>query len=161
MIPVALSLGSSLGNRLAQLQMALCTLHAQEGLFIRRSSRVAWTPAVGGVARASFLNAVLYAETSLSAEALLACCKRLETRLGRQPSRRFAERVIDIDILLYGQQRRQNDPLLPHPRLSERDFFLDLLSEVWPEAPDPSGRSYLALHPPQRHWPRVAMLECA
>lgn len=157
MHPVALSLGSSLGPRLQYLQAAVAVLQAQPGLRLLRASRVSWTPPVGGVARSPFLNAVLKAETSLPPLVLLALCKSVELRLGRQPARRFAERVIDVDLLLYGQEILDAPTLLlPHPRLAERDFFLDLLAEVWPDAPNPSSGGPWPRA--ERHWPRVASL---
>jgi 7,8-dihydro-6-hydroxymethylpterin-pyrophosphokinase len=84
----------------------------------------------------------------------------VERRLGRRPSRRYAERVIDVDLLLFGAEILEtSDLVLPHPRLPERDFFLDLLAEVWPEALDPrNGEPWTRTHPAQRRWPRVAML---
>lgn len=157
---VALSLGSSLGPRLQSLQRAVAALEVQPGLHLLKASQVSWTPPVGGVARSPFLNAVLYAETSLNPLELLDLCKMLEQRLGRQPARRFAERRIDVDVLLYGDQIVRAPRLfLPHPRLAERDFFLDLLAEVWPEAPNPySGRPWTDGLPALRRWPRVASL---
>lgn len=150
MVPVALSLGSSLGNRLQYLQAAVAILSVQPELRLTRASRVSWTPPVGGVAKAPFLNAVLKAETTLSPEALLQCCKRTEEKLGRKPARRFAERCVDVDLLLYGSLRYESETLLlPHPRLQERDFFLDLLQEVWPDSGWPASK---------RAWPRVACL---
>ena len=158
---VAISLGSSLGPRLQHLQAAVATLQVQPGLHLLHASRVSWTPPAGGVARSAFLNAVLKAETTLPPLSLLQLCKSLEARLGRRPARRYAERVIDVDLLLYGDQIVQAPALLvPHPRLAERDFFLDLLAEVWPSAPNPfSGRPWAEGLPPRRHWPRVGSLQ--
>ncbi|HND34099.1 MAG TPA: 2-amino-4-hydroxy-6-hydroxymethyldihydropteridine diphosphokinase [Myxococcota bacterium] len=159
MTPVALSLGSSLGDRAVHLQRAMAVLSVLPGLRLTRASRVSWTPPVGGVARSFFLNAVVIGETDLSPHDLLAACKRLEQKLGRRPTRRFADRIIDIDLLLYGTLSLRDPSLeLPHPRLKERDFFLDLLAEVWPDAPHPEGGSWRAQYPSPPHFPRVGCL---
>jgi 2-amino-4-hydroxy-6-hydroxymethyldihydropteridine diphosphokinase len=159
MTPVALSLGSSLGDRAVHLQRAMAVLSVLPGLNLTRASRVSWTPPVGGVARSFFLNAIVVGETDLSPHALLAACKGLEQKLGRQPTRRFADRIIDIDLLLYGAQSLRDPSLeLPHPRLKERAFFLDLLAEVWPDAPHPDGGSWRERYPSPAAFPRVGCL---
>ncbi len=159
MTPVALSLGSSLGDRAVHLQRAMAVLSVLPGLRLTRASRVSWTPPVGGVARSFFLNAVVIGETELSPHQLLAACKALEQKLGRQPTRRYADRIIDIDLLLYGTRSLADATLeLPHPRLQERPFFLDLLAEVWPDAPHPEGGSWRERYPAPQPFPRVGCL---
>ena len=159
MTPVALSLGSSLGDRAVHLQRAMAVLSVMPGLRLTRASRISRTPPVGGVARSFFLNAVVIGETELSPHELLWACKRLEQKLGRQPTRRFADRIIDIDLLLYGTTSLCDPSLeLPHPRLKERPFFLDLLAEVWPEAPHPDGGGWREHYPSSPRYPRVGCL---
>ena len=144
MIPAVLSLGSSLGDRERMLSIAAAALEAQPEIRILRWSPRLRTAAVGGVARAIFLNALLLIATSLPPVDLLRRCKSLETRLGRRPARRFAERRIDIDILLYGDEIIDLPELqIPHPRLHERPFFLALLRRMLPGAADPrTGASW-------------------
>lgn len=159
MTPVALSLGSSMGDRALHLQRAVAALSVLPGLKLRRASRISWTPPVGGVARSFFLNAVLVGKTSLSPIQLLECLKTLERRLGRQATRRYADRIIDIDLLLYGTRSEKEEDLeVPHPRLGERPFFQDLLAEVWPEAPHPDGGFWKQRFPDPHHFPRVGCL---
>ena len=133
-----LSLGSSLGDRDQALRLATAALAAQPEICLLRRGPTLRTAAVGGVARAIFLNGLLLVATTLPPHDLLRRCKSLEARLGRQPARRFAERRIDIDILLYGDQIVDLPDLqIPHPRLHERPFFLGLLRRLCPGARDP------------------------
>lgn len=135
-------------------------LDALPGLRVERCSRVLLTPAAGGVARGVFLNAVVRASTTLPPLELLAACKALEARLGRRPTRRWADRVIDIDILLYGREVIALPTLrVPHPRLAERDFLLAALREAWPEALNPwTGLRWSDTLPARRIWPVLGPL---
>jgi 2-amino-4-hydroxy-6-hydroxymethyldihydropteridine diphosphokinase len=154
---VVLGLGSSLGDRTQALKMACAVLSVTPGLTLLKKSRVAWTPAAGGVAKGPFLNAALLCQTSLSPENLLVVCKNTETLLGRKAAPRFADRRIDIDILLFGSLILETELLqIPHPRLKDRDFFLDLLQEVKPGAWNPLTQT--PWPSPVRCWPRVACL---
>lgn len=154
---VAIAFGASMGDRFRTLLLALHALDAQPELDIRRVSRVYATAPVGGVARTGFLNAVALADTTLSPRALLVLCKTLELRLGRRPTRSWADRIIDLDVLVYGDRVVVEEGLrVPHPRLVERDFFLGALAEVWPEAKNPwTGLSWLAS---RRTYPIVGVL---
>jgi 2-amino-4-hydroxy-6-hydroxymethyldihydropteridine diphosphokinase len=79
----------------------------------------------------AFLNMVVSGETELPPHELLSFLKDIERRLGRTPSRRFGPRVIDLDILYYGDQIVNDDTLeIPHPRISEREFVLRPLLEI-------------------------------
>jgi 2-amino-4-hydroxy-6-hydroxymethyldihydropteridine diphosphokinase len=92
-------------------------------------------------------------EYSKDALSLLSAINEIETSFGRDRSkeRRWGERTLDIDILLFGDQIITQyiegglAPVLeiPHPRLKERRFALEPLLELWPDAVDPvSGLSY-------------------
>jgi 2-amino-4-hydroxy-6-hydroxymethyldihydropteridine diphosphokinase len=159
-VPAALALGASLGNRERALSLAVRALDARPDLTVVRASRVYATRPIGGVARAGFLNAVVRVQTSLSPLDLLAVCKDLERRLGRRPTRSWADRVIDLDVLLY-DARIVTEPGLriPHPRLAERDFFLAALAEAWPDAPNPwTGLPWATTLPARAIWPVVGVL---
>ena len=134
----AISLGASMGHRLRTIRLAVAGIACAPGVRLSAVSRVWATAPVGGVARAPFLNAVVVVETSLPPEALLAACRRLEVRLGRRVTRRWADRVLDLDVLLYDRAVLDTPTLsVPHPRLAERPFLLGLLYEAWPDAPNP------------------------
>lgn len=159
-MPVALALGASLGDTARTLRLAVHALDATPGLRVERCSRVLATPPAGGVARGAFLNAVLRARTTLSPSALLAACKEIEVRLGRRPTRRWADRVLDVDILLYDRLVLATEALrIPHPRLPERDFFLAALAEAWPDAVNPwTGLRWTDTLPARGSWPVVGTL---
>lgn len=98
---------------------------------VERVSSIRQTQPWGRVAQRPFVNAVVRVATSLSPKDLLAMLQRLERRLGRRATYRWGPRVADLDILLYDRVRlRQPDLVLPHPRLAERGFLLELLREV-------------------------------
>ena len=140
----AVGLGASVGDRRATLATALRALDAAPGVEVVAVSRLYRTPPAGGVARGWFLNAVALLRTSLGPEPLLALLKAIEVRLGRRPAPRWADRVLDLDLLLLGRRvRAAPDPVLPHPRMADRAFVLVPLSEVAPGLCDPrTGRPF-------------------
>ncbi|MEX0834122.1 MAG: 2-amino-4-hydroxy-6-hydroxymethyldihydropteridine diphosphokinase [Actinomycetota bacterium] len=136
-----LGLGSNLGDRLANLQAAADQLRVTPGIRIVRSSRVYETDPVGGPQQPDYLNAVIEAETDLSAHELLAACRRVEDGLGRERGELWGPRTIDIDILTYGREEIADDELtVPHPRMHERAFVLIPLLELDADPPLPGGR---------------------
>ena len=85
-----------------------------------------------------FLNAATQVRTDLQPEALLQAIKGVEQELGRQPRTRFGPREIDVDILLYGDERRDTPELtIPHPRMDERPFVQAPLAELRGQSPPP------------------------
>lgn len=136
MTRAAIGLGSSLGDRLGTIRLAVAAIGALPGTHLLRASRVVVSPPAGGTASAPFLNAVILLETALEADVLLRACRRIERRLGRHPARRWADRRIDIDLLVYGALEVTGPEMtVPHPRIGERPFVLEPLAEVWPDAP--------------------------
>jgi len=88
-----------------------------------------------------FLNAAVAAETDLSPSELLVFVKGLEREMGRQPGGRWGPRLIDVDILLYGDLVLQTpDVVVPHPHLAERPFVLVPLAEIAPDVVHPVYR---------------------
>ncbi len=131
-----LGLGSNLGDRQANLESALEQL--SEKVSIVSISSVYETDPVGYEEQPRFLNAVLSAETELPPVELLRFIKDVECELGREYSFPNAPRVIDIDILLYGDRVIDSPELtVPHPRLSERAFVLVPLVEISPRTRHP------------------------
>jgi 2-amino-4-hydroxy-6-hydroxymethyldihydropteridine diphosphokinase len=142
---VAIGLGASLGDTAATLRLAVRALAAEPALTEVRSSRMYATPAAGGVASGRFVNAVVVGRCALAPEALLARLHALERRLGRHHARRWADRVLDLDLLLVeGTVLDTAHLTLPHPRMRQRAFVLVPLREVWPDAVDPRDGSRLA-----------------
>ena len=135
---VFLSLGTNKGNRERNIRRALCLLNIALGKRYKAVSDIVNTKAAG-FAGPDFLNCVAAYDLRLSPGALLRRCKRIERLMGRRDapeyasdgSRIYHDRVIDIDILLYGD-RKVNEPGLqiPHPQLEARPFFGEMISQV-------------------------------
>src|SRR4051794_37084199 len=100
-----LGLGSNLGNREAYLTAAMESLAEPPVVRIFRRSRVYESEPWGVTAHPCFLTRLLEIKPSLAPRDLLARLKQVEQELGRQPSRRWGERLIDLDLLLYDQQQ--------------------------------------------------------
>jgi 2-amino-4-hydroxy-6-hydroxymethyldihydropteridine diphosphokinase len=127
---VYLGLGSNLGTRSRNLSAARRRLR-QKGVRILRRSRVIETDPWGDVDQPRFLNQVVEAEWDGTPRALLRAAKAVEKEGGRRPARRWGPRVIDVDILLFGDRRvREPDLVIPHPRMREREFVLGPLAEL-------------------------------
>ena len=119
-------------------------LDADDRIEVRKVSSLYETAPVGGPPQRSFVNLVVEIATEMSPQDLLRTCKSLEEVLGREPSDiRWGPRVVDLDVLLYGEEK-VNDPDLeiPHPRIAERRFVLIPLLEIAPDAADPWGARY-------------------
>lgn len=135
-VTVYLGLGANIGERRKNLETALKLL--SEKLRIVRVSSIYDTEPWGEVNQPRFLNMVCEARTTLSPMELLMVAKDIESKMGRKPSRRNAPRLIDIDILFYGDQIIEMPELvIPHPRLTERAFVLIPLAEIAPELVHP------------------------
>ena len=138
MTTVFLGLGSNLGDRKRNIAQAVGLLSQQ--LSIRKLSMVYETDPVGVTEQPRFLNVVVEGATQSSPRELLATTQEIERRVGRRPTFRWGPRVIDIDILLYGDQTiNEADLITPHPRMRERKFVLVPLCEIAPDASLPDG----------------------
>lgn len=130
-----LCLGSNLGDRAGTMAKAV-GLIARTGLTIIGRSSLYETPPWGPVPQGPYLNMVVAVETELSARELLHMLLGVEHAFGRDRTRevRFGPRTIDIDILLYGEDRVDEPDLeIPHPRMMERAFALIPLAELAPD----------------------------
>ena len=148
---IAIGLGSSLGKRRSQLELALKMLNAKPGLRFVRASRWYLTPPLaGGTARCPFINGVALFEAEISAQETLRHCRQLEEDAGRRRARHWGDRPLDLDILLAGDLIIDDPSLtLPHPAIAKRPFVLYPLLEVWPDAINPrNGEPWSAVPAP-------------
>lgn len=128
-----LSLGSNMGNRFEMLRQAVAQLVEHPAITVTRISSLYETDPVGYTDQEPFLNMVVQLETELTAVALLDVCQAVEQNLNRKRLVRWGPRTIDLDILLYNQERIETDRLtVPHPRMDERAFVLIPLLEINP-----------------------------
>ena len=139
---IYLSIGSNLGDRKANLQLAYRGLE-REGIRIRRRSSTYETQPQDVTGQPWFLNSVIECETTLLPLQLLRTVQRIERDLGRVRTGavRRGPRVIDIDVLLFGRAVIRTPQLeVPHPRMIERRFVLQPLLEIAPDLRDPASR---------------------
>jgi len=130
MTKVYLGLGSNLGTRARNLSAARRRLR-EKGIRVLRQSRVLETEPWGVTDQPRFLNQVVEGEWRGTPRALLRAAKQVEREGGRRPTRRWGPRVIDVDVLLFGDERvRHPDLVIPHPRIAERPFVLRSLREL-------------------------------
>ncbi len=140
MTEVFIALGSNLGDRLANLAAAIDALSTEVTILDR--SAVYETEPLYDTNQPSFLNMVVRGETSLDPYGLLARMKEAETAMGRKRSRRYGPRLIDLDIIFYGDDVVEGPDLqIPHPRMAERGFVLVPLADIAPQKIHPvTGR---------------------
>ncbi|PYV49637.1 MAG: 2-amino-4-hydroxy-6-hydroxymethyldihydropteridine diphosphokinase [Acidobacteria bacterium] len=133
---VYLSLGSNIGDREANLRTAISKL-GEIGNVVAVSSFYETEP-VELTAQPWFLNCAVKFETEKMPRQLISAILNLEQSMGRQRKQKKGPRTIDIDVLLFGSSIIEIPSLtVPHPRLHERRFVLEPLTEIAPEARHP------------------------
>jgi 2-amino-4-hydroxy-6-hydroxymethyldihydropteridine diphosphokinase len=135
MTDLYLSFGSNLGDRHTLLLMAIDLTARHVGSLVRCSSLIESEP-WGFSSAHRFLNAVACYRTALSPREVLEVTQQIERQLGRQHKSidGYADRPIDIDLLLYGDVRLDEPDLtIPHPLMARRDFVMKPLAEIAPE----------------------------
>ena len=125
------ALGSNLGDRVAQLAFARRSLAALPHTAICGESSVEETAPLGGRDQPPYLNQMIALDTRLPPEELLAACQRIEAEAGRTRRERWESRILDLDLVRYGELRRHDAGLtLPHPGLADRAFWQRELAEL-------------------------------
>ena len=133
---VVFSLGSNLGDRLANLQGAVDAIRDTPDVIVVDISSVYETAPVDAPAGSpDFLNLVIVGETTLEPRTLLERAQAIEDAFGREREERNAPRTLDVDLVMVGTtETQQGDLNLPHPRAHERGFVLLPWAEVDPSA---------------------------
>lgn len=138
-----MGLGSNLGEPEGNLREAVRRLEKTGGGRLTAVSDVYFTQPQNEVDQPWFANLVVRMEVAecWTPHQLLLCVKSIEEKMGRVESYRFGPRLIDIDILLFGEMVVNSpDLVVPHPRLCERAFALVPLLEISPRLCLPGGR---------------------
>jgi len=130
-MPIAyLGLGSNLGDKEANLQQAIACLE-QAGAIILAVSTFRVTKPYGVVDQPDFLNGVVAINWHKTPQKLLQTCLAVEKSMGRVRKRKWGERNIDIDVLLFGESIIHTSTLIvPHPDMLNRRFVLEPLNEI-------------------------------
>lgn len=146
MTRVFIAIGSNLKDPIKQVETAVLHLeNLPRSSFLCVSSLYRSKP-LGPSDQPDYINAVACIETALSPRELLNQLQAIETLQGRRrKGTRWGPRVIDLDIVLYGTRKvAEEDLIIPHPGLYERDFVLIPLAEIASDLILPSGESILA-----------------
>ncbi len=143
MLDLYIGLGGNLGDR--EEHLAQARKHIAEQFAITAQSGLYETPALMPENAPEswnipFLNQVIHARCDKEPEVVLAALKAIERAIGRAPAERWAPRIIDIDIIAYGDLFLKSDALfLPHASMHTRDFVLKPLCDIAPEWRYPAG----------------------
>ena len=130
---VYLSLGSNLGHKEENIRKAIELIGLRVGLVVRQSSLISTEP-WGFQSDNQFVNAAVLCHTELSPREVLRATQKIECEMGRSHKSvggNYADRIIDIDILLYDELRVDEPDLqIPHPLMLKRDFVMIPLREI-------------------------------
>lgn len=128
---VYLALGSNLGDRAAALAFARAAIRALPHTRVLGESAVEETEPFGPPGQPPYLNQMLALDTTLTPHALLDACQAIERDAGRTRDVRWGPRVLDLDIVRFGERTVADDRLtVPHPGLSDREFWQRELAEL-------------------------------
>ena len=131
-VVVWIGLGSNMGQAADQVEQAIAALTDAPGLELTARSSLYRTAPVGNVDQPDFINAVVRASCRIGCYLLLEALQEIEKRFGRtRDGERFGPRSLDLDLLMYADQTVSSPQLeLPHPRMHERLFVLEPLTEI-------------------------------
>ena len=141
---VYIALGSNVGDRAANLRRAVQLLE-HSGVAVAKFSSLYETEPVGYLDQSWFLNGALEATTDLAPAQLLSALRGIESHMGSSKPFRNGPRLMDLDILLYGDEVIDTPALVvPHPRMLQRNFVLAPLAEIAPQLRHPSWPASIA-----------------
>jgi 2-amino-4-hydroxy-6-hydroxymethyldihydropteridine diphosphokinase len=126
-----IGIGSNLGDALENCRNAVESLSLIKGIEITRASSFYQTEPVGIENQNFFINAVVEIKTVLSVRNLFQMLQNIEKDMGREMEVKGGPRIIDLDLLFYGQKVIQDhDLIIPHPEISKRRFVLEPICEI-------------------------------
>lgn len=126
-----IGIGSNIGNSVKNCEGAIETISRTEGVELTSKSSFYKTEPVGIEDQDSFINAVVEIRTGLKARDLLQSLQNIERKMGRQRIVKGGPRIIDLDLLFYGQNViLEKDLMVPHPELHNRKFVLEPMCEI-------------------------------
>lgn len=135
-----IGLGANLGDPVDQIERAVEAIDSLPLCRVRAVSGLYANPPIGPQDQPDYINAVAEIETALAPEALLRALKGLERAAGRSYTRHWGERMLDLDILAFGDRQIDTPGLtVPHPEVAHRHFVLAPWLEIRPEARLPDG----------------------
>lgn len=134
------AIGSNLGDRARHCYDAIAMLSTHPEIRISKASRLIETAPVGGPADSPpYLNGAIEVETTLGSHAMLHELNKIEKLLGREVAEKWAPRIIDLDLLLFGDKIISSDELIvPHPMMHQRRFVLEPLAAIAPDVVHPT-----------------------
>tara|TARA_B100001093_G_C26707602_1_gene961968 strand:+ start:466 stop:942 length:477 start_codon:yes stop_codon:yes gene_type:complete len=136
---VYLGIGSNLGNRIINIEKAKYYLK-QNGVNILRSSSYYETLSWPDIKKPKFINIIIQTNTNLSPKKFLQISKSIEKQLGRKKSLKNSPRTCDIDIISYRNKIMSDDIIIPHKRMTKRNFVLIPLFEIAPDYVHPKTK---------------------
>ncbi len=130
-----LALGSNIGDREKNLDFAIKSVGSVPSTVVLAISNFYVTEPFGVPDKQNnYINCCIKIKTTFSSESLLGVCLGIEAAMGRKREHRFASRIIDIDLLLYEDEKKSTQELtVPHPRIKERAFVLVPLNDICPQ----------------------------
>jgi len=127
------ALGANLDRPRECIELAVKHLETNEIKVLRRASLYR-SPPMGPQDQPDFINTVVQVDVGFSAHELLQKLQNIEILMGKKKIRHWGPRIIDLDLLLFGEQIISSDTLVvPHPRMHERRFVLEPLAELSPD----------------------------
>lgn len=142
-----IGLGSNLSDPAQQLKLAVIAISTLDHCRIEKISSLYFSRPMGPQDQPDYMNAVLSLSTSLSAEALLDALQNIENTAGRvRKDNRWGARILDLDIILFGDDVIHSDRLtVPHYGMKEREFVLLPLHEISPDLILPDNKKLSAI----------------
>jgi 2-amino-4-hydroxy-6-hydroxymethyldihydropteridine diphosphokinase len=152
-------LGANVGSVIATIYAAEDRLGDLPATVVRRRASLYRTAPWGVVDQPDFINTVVEIETLLQPLDFLRALKSIELELGREPATHWGPRVIDLDLLLYGDVSLATPELhVPHAEIWQRLFVLEPLAELRPDLHHPDGRSIVMVSEDLRSSQRVELI---